>query len=355
MLKVLFCGLKNEYGKPERGVSFEYKHFFGALQRMPGVEAEMFAMDEVAREVGRDEMNRRLIYRVEDSRPDLLFCFLFTDELKPETIGYITRKTSTKTFNWFGDDHWRFYAYSRRWAPLFTLVSTTDGLAYKNYQAAGISNVIKTQWGVNQHLYKPQDKSRDQGQYNITFYGQKYGNRGSYINSLKKNDLPARGIGRGWGGSGADVQEMLDIYSFSKINLNFTETYYYGLKKKINLIARLFIKKELGRYRLNLSQFADNWRAMVGTQRRTIKARTFEVPACGGFLLTGPSDDPIDEYFVPGKEIAVFNTASDLIAQCRYFLECADERQAMAKAGFERALREHTYEQRFRKIFEKLL
>ncbi|MBI5530084.1 MAG: glycosyltransferase [Candidatus Doudnabacteria bacterium] len=355
MLRILFCGLKNEYGNAKKGLSFEHKHFFGTLQNMPGVEVQSFPFDEIMAQVGREEMNNQLIRRVEVEKPDLLFCFLFTDEIKKETISHITKNTKTKTFNWFGDDHWRFPIFSRFWAPLFTLVSTTDGQAYRKYLAAGIKNIIKTQWAANNYLYSPQAPSLNNGKYFITFYGQKYGNRGDYIQNLKEAGLPAEGIGRGWGNTeGSDIQEMLNIYSFSKINLNFTETPYYGFKKKMNLLAKLFLKKELGHYKFDGHHLLRNAQAASGTQRRTIKARTFEVPACGGFLLTGPSDDPIEEYYLPGKEIVVFKTISELVEKCQYYLEHEDERRSIAAAGLSRTLDQHTYEHRFKEIFKAL-
>jgi spore maturation protein CgeB len=153
-MRILFCGLKYEYGRPESGVSFEYQNFFEVLRNMPGVEAEMFAVDEIMRQVGRKTMNQQLINIVEQKKPDLLFCFLFKDELKKETIEYITKNTPAKTFNWFADDHWRFPVFSKFWAPLFTAVSTTDSQAVEKYRAIGV-NIIKTQWGANVGLYRP--------------------------------------------------------------------------------------------------------------------------------------------------------------------------------------------------------
>ena len=354
-MRILFCGLKYEYGDPKRGLSFEYKNIFDSLKNMEGVEAEMFGMDEILVEVGRDEMNKQLILRVQESKPDLLFCFLFTEEIKKETIEQITKKTKTKTFNWFGDDHWRFPVYSRYWAPLFTAVSTTDAKAFTSYRSAGILNVVKTQWATNPYLYKPQDPAKNPRTYNITFFGQKYGNRGDYIEALQKAGLPAEGHGHNWpAGGGTTAQEMLDIYSYSKISLNFTETPYYGLKKKLNLFAKLFVKKELGRYSLNVDKFFDNFSAAIGTQRRTIKSRTFDVPACGGFLLTGMSDDDLSEYYEVGKEIVVFKNIPDLIAKSKYYLDHEDERVTIAKAGYDRTIREHTYPHRFKEIFKYL-
>src|ERR1700688_3422588 len=119
-MKLLFCGFKYEYGKPGWGLSsIEYETFFRTLKDMAGVEAEFFAVDERLAAVGRDLMNRELVEKVNELKPNLLFCFLFTEELKKQTIEYITQKTATKTFNWFADDHWRLPIYSRFWAPLF--------------------------------------------------------------------------------------------------------------------------------------------------------------------------------------------------------------------------------------------
>src|ERR1041385_7789778 len=103
-MKVLFAGLKYEYGKPELGLSFEYENLYDSLARMPGVEASFFATDEGLNLQKRDKMNIGLIAEVEQQKPDLLFCFLFTEELKKETISFITGSTNTKTFNWFADD-----------------------------------------------------------------------------------------------------------------------------------------------------------------------------------------------------------------------------------------------------------
>ncbi len=354
-MKVLFCALKNEYGDPKRGRSWESKTFFDTLSNMHGVEAEHFPMDEIMRQVGRDEMNSRLLREVREKKPDLLFCFLFTEEIKKETIRYITRNTTTKTFNWFGDDHWRVPVYSRFWAPLFTIVSTTDSKAMEAYKSLGISNVIKTQWGANPFLYKPEDLNADAGKFNITFLGQKYGKRLAYIDALKAEGLPAEGWGTGWPTGGVfDPKDIRSLYAHSKINLNFSETPYYGFKKKLNLFAKLFIKKELGRYKLNIHHPISNIKALIGTQRLTIKGRVFEVLACGGFLLTGKCDDDLGEYYQLGKEVVEFKGIDDLVDKCKYYLEHETERKAIAKAGYERTIRDHTYSHRFHQIFKAL-
>ncbi len=353
MIRVLFCGLKYDYGQPAAGLSFEYQNFYEVLHRMVGVEASGFFFDELGLKLGRAAVDPLLIKTVEEQKPDLLFCLLFTDELKKETIEHITRKTGTKTFNWFTDDHWRLSVYSRYWAPLFTLAATTDSRAPAKYRALGIKNVIKTQWAANAAMYKPQEQSRNPGNLDITFVGKNYGNRGRYLAALQQAGLPAAGYGGGWPAGRLDQQKMLEVFSYSKINLNFTETPYMTVTGRLKTLAKLFVKKEHGKYTPDISHFWPNIQSARGTQRRQIKGRNFEVPACGGFLMTGDADN-LRDYYADGREIVIFSDQADLLDKCRYYLAHEAERKAIARAGYERTIAEHTYEKRFQEIFKAM-
>ncbi|MBL8030572.1 MAG: glycosyltransferase [Candidatus Doudnabacteria bacterium] len=345
-MKVLFCGLKYEYGKPESGLSFEYRNFFETLQAMPELEVEMFAVDERLLAVGREKMNEELKNSVVEKQPDLLFCFLYTDEINKEIIEYITKKTKTKTFNWFADDHWRFEIFSRLWAPLFTAVSTTDSEAVLKYRSIGV-NIIKTQWAANIHLYKPSllpATSYPLPANNITFVGKNYGNRSKYINALKVFDLPAVGYGAGWEKGRVSFEDMLKIFSNSKINLNFTQSAFANFTGKFKMLAKTI---------LHPYNAASYMKAYAGAQRNQIKGRTFEIPACGGFMLTQDADN-LGEYYEDGKEVVIFKNEDDMIEKCKYYLSHENERVGIAKAGYKRTLKEHTYELRFREIFNKI-
>jgi hypothetical protein len=98
--------------------------------------------------------------------------------------------------------------------------------------------------------------------------------------------------------------------------------------------------------------------ALSGGPRRErygeqIKGRNFEVPGCCGFLLTGRADN-LEDYYTPGREVATFDSTASLIQQIRYFLNHEDERLAIAAAGYQRTLREHTYVHRFTDIFRRM-
>lgn len=348
-MKVLFAALKYDYGRPKNGLSVEYTNFFDALNNMKGVEAEFFAIDEYTAKIGKKATNELLIQKVKQDSPDLLFCYLLNDELEKETIAFITNKTQTKTFNWFADDHWRIPIYSRYWAPLFTLVSTTDSRALGIYKSYGINNVVKTQWAANTRLYRPVSENIS-SEYCITFVGKNFGEREKFIKFLVDQGLPVKAFGSGWVNGRLEQNKMIECFSLSKINLNFSGTY----NNKLKSLIKLFFEKTENSYRFTGQKFFDNLLSYHGRKINPIKGRVFEVPACGGFLLTGTSDDNINEYYIPGQEVAVFKDLPDLVKKCNYYLDHEEERQKIAQAGFKRTLADHTYEARFKEIFKHL-
>ncbi len=352
MIKVIFAGLKYDYGKVKNGFSMEYDSFYMAMKNMAGVEAEFFAIDEHTLRLGRNDANNLLVKTVEEQKPDLVFFFLLADEFEQSTISRVTKLT--KTFNWFADDHWRVPVFSRFWAPLFTLVSTTDPNAPALYQKYGITNVIKTQWAANLALYYPQSSQENPGNLDITFVGKKFGKRGGYIEKLLAAGLPAQAFGGGWPGGRVTQKKMTEIFSYSKVNLNFSETHLVGTAAYLKLLSKLFVEKSGGKYKFIGHRLIHNIKSLSGTSHLCIKGRVFEVAACGGFLLTGKTDDDISEYYIPGKEIVIFENTVDLVEKCQYYLEHGPERDKIAKAGYERTTRDHTYEQRFKTIFKAL-
>jgi hypothetical protein len=84
---------------------------------------------------------------------------------------------------------------------------------------------------------------------------------------------------------------------------------------------------------------------------RTLSSRIFAACGCGAFYLTQYARG-IEEVFVPGREIAVFRGADEMVAQVRHYLQHEDERCAIAEAGRRRVLKEYTYQARFRRMFD---
>jgi spore maturation protein CgeB len=85
--------------------------------------------------------------------------------------------------------------------------------------------------------------------------------------------------------------------------------------------------------------------------------RLFEATGVGTMLLTDHKRN-LDDLFEPGKEVAVYRTAEECVEVARYYLEHEKERQAIAVAGQQRTLRQHTYRLRMQELsalFERQL
>ena len=68
-----------------------------------------------------------------------------------------------------------------------------------------------------------------------------------------------------------------------------------------------------------------------------ITARTFHIPASAGFMLHERTHEVAD-YFVEGRECAMFNGAEEMIAKVDHYLAHPRERAAVAEAGHVRCL-----------------
>ena len=360
MMRILYLALKYDYGQPERGYSFEHYNFYDSLRHL-GVELLYFDFMSLLQKYGKTGMNRRLLEVVKAEQPNVLFSVLFQDELDPRVLRVISQETDTITLNWFCDDHWRFDSFSRRWAPCFNWVVTTDAAAPAKYAHMGYTRVIKSQWACNQHLYRRLDLPPAHA---VTFVGQPHGNRRQVIRAIADADIPITAWGRGWEAGRVTQPEMIRLFNQSRINLNLANA-------SVNVTPRARIIRALQRRcsraldylpggeraqevlrRTPLMRLAAQLSAPIPV-REQIKGRNFEVPGCGGFLLTGWVEG-LEEYYDIGREIVCFHDTSELIAQLHYYLQHEDERRAIAQAGYARTIREHTYTQRFMEMFTRI-
>lgn len=82
-----------------------------------------------------------------------------------------------------------------------------------------------------------------------------------------------------------------------------------------------------------------------------IKARCFEVPGAGGFLLT-EAVRGLERFYRPGEEIAMFKGEDELLSQIQHYLAHPEERDRIAIAGQRRTARDHTYERRLSTVLD---
>lgn len=354
-MRILYVAQQYDYGEPARGLSFEHFNFYQSLCAM-GLDVEYFDYPTLVKELGRGAANRRLEEITRADQPDVLFGVVYHDLIDKRVIRKISEETDTVTINWFCDDHWQFKSHARSWAPCFNYAVTTSQTALAQYQRYNLTNVIKSQWGANHQHYQPQ---MDPLSYDVTFVGQPYGIREEGIDALRRAGVKVKAWGNGWPTGKLEQAEMIRVFSSSRINLNFADA-SSSTHTRIESLASSHTIRSLrdkpGLWRVwDVAQRAARWDKARAKRKappppRQIKGRVFEVPACGGFLLTQPAED-LHTYLEPGVDCGTFETVDDLVDRVRYYLKHEDERRAIAQHGYQRTLAEHTYAMRFKNIF----
>ncbi|WP_162789509.1 glycosyltransferase [Altererythrobacter sp. ZODW24] len=90
----------------------------------------------------------------------------------------------------------------------------------------------------------------------------------------------------------------------------------------------------------------DGWSDLVST-------RTFEIPACGGFMLHVDNAE-IRELYDVGTEIDVFSSIEEMAEKVTYYLERPDLRRTMTAKAMERTIPEYSYATRAREMLAAL-
>jgi spore maturation protein CgeB len=325
-MHILYVAMRHEYGDPSRGLSFEESNFRSALDGM-GHTLTAFDFMERTRRDGVAKMRADLVAAAAEAQPDLAFFILFTDQLDPATIEAVGRHGGCPTVNWFADDHWRFEDFTRHMAPAFDLAVTTDEDSLAKYRLLADARVHLSQWACNRYAYS---RVTDEVRHGVTFVGQPHGDRRQTVAKLGSAGFPVECWGFGWPSGPIEHGAMVEVFASSRINLNLSNSSDApGLRARVRRLLRL---------------------GSSVPRPPQIKGRNFEVPGCGGFLLTERVPH-LERYLEPDVEVGVFDGPDDLAERVAYWLDHDDERQRVADAGYRRVLAEHTYDHRFAAIF----
>jgi len=90
-------------------------------------------------------------------------------------------------------------------------------------------------------------------------------------------------------------------------------------------------------------------RHIAVAERNANNMRLYEATGVGTLLLTDARDN-LSELFEPSLEVVTYADEDELVERVRHYLAHEDERRAIARAGQERTLREHTYGVRMREL-----
>lgn len=317
-MKILCVLGEHNYGDTARGECYEYVNFLPALRNL-GHEVVFF--ESFSKSAYRDfsDLNLRFLEKVQVEKPDVILCVLLGYEIWLETFELVREGSNAILMNWSTDDSWKYEQFSRFVSSAFHLYATTYADAIEKSKLDGHDNFVLTQWAANSETLAdplPAEKCI----YPASFIGTAYGNRPQWISALKEKGINVECFGHGWENGPVPAERIPKIMRNSVISLNFGDS-------------------------------ATVLNGIVPGKNRQIKARVFEVPGAGGFLMTESAQN-LDRFYRIGEEIAVFDGLQDLSEKILHFLDHPEERDHMAKSGHLRTRLEHTYESRFGALLE---
>lgn len=317
-MKILCVLGEHNYGNPARGECYEYVNFLPALRNL-GHEVIFF--ESFNRNAYNDfsDLNLKFLEKIECEKPDVILCVLLGYEIWLETLQLVRDGTSAVLINWSTDDSWKYEQFSKFIASSFHLYATTYPDAMDKSGMDGHDNFVLTQWAANSmNLTEPQPAKLCR--HSVSFIGTSYGNRRKWVSDLAELGIKVECFGYGWENGPVSAEEIPIIMRNSVISLNFGDS---GMVMK----------------------------GIVPGRSRQIKARVFEVPGAGGFLMTEYAEGLEKSYRID-EEIAVFNDVAELAQKIGYFGEHLEVRDQVAMAGYLKTRDEHTYEKRFKELLE---
>jgi hypothetical protein len=226
----------------------------------------------------------------------------------------------------FTDGEYYFERIHRYYAQVSDLVLNIGNYYSKfGFQLLGINTIqFINHW--NTELYKggePRDPDID-----VSFVGNiNQANRRQYIKFLEQNGVAPEVYGSGSKNGLVPFEKMIDVWHRSKINLHFTSLSY----PKGFLVTPPNINLRIKQY----------------------KGRILEVPLSGGFLLTEYMPD-MEHFLKIGEECDVFYSKEDMLEKIKYYLEHDEEREKIAKKGYERCMSDYNFRSGLKKMFNAL-
>jgi spore maturation protein CgeB len=309
-VRVLCVFGEHQYGDPARGASLEAACFIPAL-RAEGHEVRLFDSWSRGRFAGAGDRNDALLAAAEAFAPELVLTVVIDVEVWSETLGLL-RARGARTVTWCTDDTWKWRQTSRHIARDYDGVVTTHADAVALYRSIGAGSVLVSQWAAAEGAVRePQPAAACAHQ--VSFVGIAYGDRRRLVAELAREGIQVSCFGHRWPSGSIAQEDIPRIMRDSVISLNFAKGLHGGVNQ--------------------------------------MKARVFEVPGAGGFLLTEHAPG-LERWFAIGEEVDVFTDADSLAERIRFYLAHPQRRDDMARRAHARTREEHTYRQRMRAVVE---
>ena len=280
----------------------------------------------------RAQFNRRVSESVRRLRPDFLVVFKGT-AVAPETLAD-ARRRGVWSCNFWPDvstvGHW---GVDQRIFGLFDHLFTTKSFGIADLETRlGLTNVSFLPHASDPLVHRPIASDLPlAGKPEVSFLGRRTPHKEGLLAALADAIGPERLAvwGDGW-----------DLAESTALQRAVRGGPVYGD----------FYAMTIGESRINLGLLQERMPGASSGDR--ITARTFHIPASGGFLLHERTEE-LARYFEEGREAACFGDPDELVEKVLYYLDNEPERARIAEAGYRRCVSENRWSHRAAVIVEK--
>ena len=299
---------------------------------------------------------------------DLFFAYIKDGMVVPAVIDEIN-KTGVPSCNFSCNNAHQFFVVEKI-SPHFTFNLHSEKNAREKFLAIG-ANPIWWPMASNPKYFKPYKLNRT---VQVSFVGANMGLRAKYIAHLLEKAIEVHVYGPGWqSGASTHLRSNLKRYFFlakTLIALSSADQF-----RTSAILAEHDLKRSMGKrfpnsihdslpddeliFLYSRSQISLGVLEMYDNHdpsrmiTRHLHLREFEAPICGALYCTGYSGE-LAEMFEPDKEVITYRNEDELLDKVRYYLCHSDEAEKIREAGLKRALRDHTYHQRYKTLFHQI-
>ena len=230
--------------------------------------------------------------------------------LSIEFFRRLKNQTGAKNVLWVFDDEMIFDTLSKYYCQAFDAVVTCDYYATYSYRKLGVPSLYYFS-SYSKSDFHPVEVNRD---IDVSFVGDcTKSDRAEYINFLRERGIKVEVFGKGSGNGFVNKEGLSEIFSRTKINLNFTKVHspsVYAWFLEDNPIINLV---------------------------RQNKGRPMEVAMTNSFCLSEYSPS-LAVTFEIGTDMDVFYDKMDLLEKVQFYLMSEDIRVQMANSAYQKAV-----------------
>ncbi len=251
--------------------------------------------------------------------------------IKPDTLDALADR-GVQTINYYPDFRFSYDSIDLSTFPLYSLFVTTKSFQVDFLERMlGKEKVRFLHHGYSPDVHYPPDtRLLDEGQAPDVLYVGTYTPHKEQLFSAIRYALPEihfRIFGNGWDRLGISESLKPCLAMRPVYGLNYAQL---ANAAKINLAIHMGQADDTG------------WQDTVST-------RSFELPACKGFMLHVDNAE-IRQLYDAGQEIDVFSAADDLGEKIRFYLDNEPTRIQMLEKAYQRCVPAYSYDQRAREI-----